>query len=217
MTNVRGAKGGSFLFFIGALMGIVMTYPAHAQNQTSCPDTITNRLELLQGEWAFNTAGTGLPFSQRKQGSGQARRLYGNSPDNPAGSGLKQGVGQPVASAGSFLASMRNDANGVPVGALTITTTTSRNGEIVQETGTGTYQAFSDCSGGTLTFNLESGPVSYNFYFGASGDISLVGIDIGDTIWGSGSRGGAPAGASCVCPCKILVCDNNGKCQIVTC
>jgi hypothetical protein len=77
-----------------------------------------------------------------------------------------------------------------PRGLLSTTITTSRNGEVVQETGTGTYQVFSDCSGGSLTFNLESGPVSYNFFFGTSGDISLVGTDFGDTLSGLGKKGG---------------------------
>jgi hypothetical protein len=119
-------------------------------------------LEVLTGRWAFNTEGTGLPFDQRGHGTGHARRLADSSADEPLGSGLKRGLGRPVASAGSFEASVDPKAGGV----LTITVTTSRNGQIVQlETGDGSYDLFPDCSGGTLSFNLESGPVAYDFFF----------------------------------------------------
>jgi hypothetical protein len=128
MKKLMAARGWSLSLFTGILVSMLVTFSAHAQ----CPDTVTDPNELLQGEWAFNTAGTGLPFTQRRQGSGQARRLFGNPLDSPLGSGLKQGMGQPVASAGSFVASVGaippNAA--APRGLLSTTITTSRNGEI---------------------------------------------------------------------------------------
>jgi hypothetical protein len=110
-----------------------------AEDSNECP------LEVLNGRWAFNTAGTGLPFDKR----GQSEDDDDDDLEQPLGPGLKRGLGQPVASAGSFVASVDPKAEGV----LTITTTTSRNGQIVQlETGDGSYERFPDCSGGTLTW-----------------------------------------------------------------
>jgi hypothetical protein len=136
MKNMIEVKSWVSFVFMVSLAGLLVTFPAHAQGElTKCPDNVTNPLELLQGTWAFNTAGTGLPFSQRRQGAAQARRLFDSSPDNPPGSGLKQGSGQPVASAGSFVASMDTHSG---TGVLAIQTTTSRNGQIVElEKGTG--------------------------------------------------------------------------------
>jgi hypothetical protein len=207
MKKPMAAKRWSLSVFTGISLGMLVTFSAHAQEQTGCPETVSNPLELLQGDWAYNTAGTGLPFTQRR--SGQARRLD-NSPDSALGSGLKPGTGQPVASAGSFTASMGRGAKGALTGLLTTTTTISRNGEIVTEKATGTYQVLSDCSGGSLTLNLETGPISYNFFFGTEGDISLVGIDFGDTLAGSG-KGGRCGGSAGSCSGRCPV--GEGSCQ----
>jgi hypothetical protein len=154
----------SLVTFVSSCLvaGTLVATPAHGKDdkaRTECPKSISNPLELLQGTWGFNTAGT------------------------------RNSKEQPVASAGSFVASMNTQA-GRSNGVLTITTTTSRNGEIVElDTGTGSYEVFPDCSGGTLHFNLQkSGSGSYYFFFGSPGDISLVGSDFGDSIWGSGGR-----------------------------
>jgi hypothetical protein len=148
-TKIIHFKKMVTLTLIFVLMN-TMFLTASANEQ--CPETIATPLELLQGTWGFNTAGTGLPFVP---GTAKAHRSLGVTPANnvtPA---------QPVASAGTFTASMGTDpTTGALTGVLTTTTTTSRNGEIVEETGTGSYNVFSDCSGGSLTFNLASGRVS---------------------------------------------------------
>jgi hypothetical protein len=150
-----------------------------------------------------------LPFDQRGHGTGHARRLADSSADEPLGSGLKRGLGRPVASAGSFEASVDPKAGGV----LTITVTTSRNGQIVQlETGDGSYDLFPDCSGGTLSFNLESGPVAYDFFFGTFNDIFLVGRDFGETVRGLGKKGLGLPMPPLTCTTLAGVCTLPGAC-----
>jgi hypothetical protein len=73
---------------------------------------------------------------------------------------------QPFSSAGQFVARIGTDGRG----SLTITNTASRNGQITRlETDAGTYQLLPDCSGGTLTFNLSTGPLQFDFWFSSSG------------------------------------------------
>jgi hypothetical protein len=106
---------------------------------------------------------------------------------------------QPFASSGQFTASISTRA-GNRIGLLSITSTASLNGQIVrQEIDAGTYQIFADCSGGTLTFNLSSRPLAFDFWFANGGtEISFVSITSGGTIHGTaklGTGGGSFTGA----------------------
>jgi hypothetical protein len=104
---------------------------------------------------------------------------------------------QPFASAGSFTASL-GTRGGNQIGILTITTTTSQNGQIVRlETDAGTYQINADCSGGTLTFNLSSRPLTFDFWFTQDGNqIRLVSSLAGITLRGNATRGGTTCPAN---------------------
>jgi hypothetical protein len=92
---------------------------------------------------------------------------------------------QAFASAGQFVASIGTDQRG----HLTITTTSSQQMTTL-ETDAGTYQVFPDCSGGTLTFNLSTRPLQFNFWFSGAGEIRFVSTTSGATILGTaeGSR-----------------------------
>jgi len=76
-----------------------------------------------------------------------------------------QGVGPstvPFSSTGTFLASISSRA-GSPTGILAITQSSSGLARLEKDAGT--YQVFPDCSGGTLTFNLSSRPITFDFWF----------------------------------------------------
>jgi hypothetical protein len=110
---------------------------------------------------------------------------------------------QPFASAGRFVAGIGTDLVGNPIGLLTITNT---SGSVRQETDTGRYQINPDCSGGTLTFNLSSHPITLDFWFvNGGGELFFANTNPGDIIRGSGKRGDCIPGCICVspfgCPC----------------
>jgi hypothetical protein len=69
-------------------------------------------------------------------------------------------------SAGQFTATIGVDRAGSPLGRLTIVATTIVDGVVIrQEVDAGTYQILPDCSGGTLTINLSTRPIAYDFWF----------------------------------------------------
>ena len=67
------------------------------------------------------------------------------------------------ASAGQFTAALQTLSGGGQIAGLTITRSTSTG--VSLEVISGRYQIFSDCSGGTLTFNTFSGPSQFDFWF----------------------------------------------------
>jgi hypothetical protein len=72
---------------------------------------------------------------------------------------------------GRFVASTSVDRGGNAIGVLDITATSllTNNGgadnATRQERNVGRFQIFDDCTGGTLTFNLGSRPMQYDFWF----------------------------------------------------
>jgi len=121
------------------LQGVLLVPQSHAQ----CP-VGANPLQTLVGSWTYSTHGS---IAELSSASG----------------------GTPFAAAGQFVARVGTDKSGIPVGLLSITQTSSKNGQISRlENDVGTYQIFPDCTGGTLTFNLSTGPMSLDFWFSTS-------------------------------------------------
>lgn len=116
----------------------------------------------------------------------------------------------PFASAGRFVASIGTDSAGNPIGRLSITNTSSQNGQITRlETDVGTYQVFPDCSGGTLVFNLSTRPLAFDFWFDNRGTELSFTNNIADVVlWGRGKRADCIVGCICFtaegCPCCTL-------------
>jgi hypothetical protein len=192
--------------------GLLMTSGAQAL-APACPDpSITDPLQALEGSWAFST------------------------------SGFRASDRSPLASSGLFVATIGTGSGGKTTGVLTITVTSNRNGQISrQETGAGGYTVASDCSGGSLIFNLASGQVVYDFWFNADGTkIHLVGggeqtltflsfypgypygFDYGDIISGDGELGGGGGGGAATCTqdftCPAgnkITCTGNKKCESI--
>jgi hypothetical protein len=140
------------------LASMLLTPQAHAQFEGPlCPELNSSGqaispLQLLVGRWRFGWLGIPTP--------------------NNAG---------PVYSAGSFTASVVTDQAGNQKGVLTITASTNLNGQITrQDVGQGVYQIFPDCSGGTLTFNLSSGPTSWEFWIDYTGEFR--GVSVGSSV-----------------------------------
>lgn len=110
---------------------------------------------------------------------------------------------QPLASSGQFKASISSAG----VGVLTVTDTASRNGQITRlETDAGTFQVFPDCSGGSLRFNLSTGPAGFDFGFvNAGSELFFTTNNLGDITDGSARRADCTRGCICVspigCPC----------------
>jgi hypothetical protein len=95
---------------------------------------------------------------------------------------------QPFTSAGRFVASS-SSRSGNQNGFLAITSTSSQNGLIVsQEADAGAYQIYPDCSGGTLTFNLSTRPLQFDFWFATEKEIRFVSTTGGATIRGAAAR-----------------------------
>jgi hypothetical protein len=165
------------------------TPPPPPEPPSQCPgDTGTplTPLETLIGPWAFTT--TGVRSALGKSDSGTD-------------------VEQPVTSAGNFTASIDSDSSGkFQMGVLTFTITSSIQGQIIrQERGSGSYTVNSDCTGGTLTFDMESGQESYDFYYGGdSASIFVIGVGNGDTLGGFGLGRGLGA--------KSCTGDTGGRC-----
>jgi hypothetical protein len=111
-----------------------------SQAYAQCP-TGTNPLQLLVGTWTFSTQGFGLTSTSF-------------------------GTPGPLNSAGQFVASISPAGAGV----LTITDSANRNGQVTRlERDAGSFQVFPDCSGATLTFNLSTGPASFDVFLLSSG------------------------------------------------
>lgn len=113
------------------------------------------------------------------------------------------------AAAGIFTASI-GVRGGRPTGILTITNSLNQNGSITRlETDAGTYQVFDDCSGGTLTFNLSSQPVAYDFWFvqkyvdKASPKLYMVSIT-GDPVVAEATRVDDPPSLGSIADLKIV-------------
>jgi hypothetical protein len=98
----------------------------------------------------------------------------------------------PFASAGIFTAALSPVAGSL-TGIVIFTNTISMGGYITGETAyTGTYSVLSNCSGGTITFNLSANRMQFNFYFEKGGtEIVLVSEDLGDTVIGRAKLGPA--------------------------
>ncbi|MBY0505300.1 MAG: hypothetical protein K2X03_15410 [Bryobacteraceae bacterium] len=123
---------------------------------TTCP---VPALSALSGAWAFQTQGTsGVPF-------------------NVAAVNFNL-----LNSTGRFVAGI----NAAGIGVLDLTVTSSFNGSITRaEFDRGRYQINPDCLGGTLTFNLSSRPVQFDFVFVSPTEIELVGTNNGEVIVGN--------------------------------
>ena len=94
------------------------------------------------------------------------------------------------ASAGQFTASIVPTGQQAGTGRLSIVATTNFNGVVTrQEADTGSYQIFSDCSGGVLVLNLSTRPVVYEFYFKEGfTEFDMVSIDPSLPLTGEGTR-----------------------------
>jgi len=116
------------------------------------------------------------------------------------------------ASAGQFVAAI-GTKSGSPVGVLVITQTSSANGQITRtEMDSGTYQIFPDCSGGTLTFNLSSNPLTFDFWFANGGSEIKAASNLPGTTLGFGGKRVGCLPCFCVpdspqnsCPCCRLI------------
>jgi hypothetical protein len=100
---------------------------------------------------------------------------------------------------GRFVPTIGADRAGNSIGLLAILATSSFDDPpsiTRQEKDAGSYQINSDCSGGTLTFNLSSRPLQYQFYFRV-GPNATIGLDIVGTsslaIYGKADVATGPA------------------------
>jgi hypothetical protein len=97
---------------------------------------------------------------------------------------------------GRFVASI----NGGGAGVLTITQSASIDGSVVrQEVDAGRFQISDDCTRGTLTFNVSSRPIQFDFFFVNANEIVMVGTNNADIVTGEATRVVAPA-----CPADLL-------------
>jgi hypothetical protein len=97
-----------------------------------------------------------------------------------------------LASAGRFVASLGVDRAARPLGVLEISATSSYDGSPTRREGdVGRFQINSTCTGGTLTFNLSSRPVQFDFWFSGPNSIVMIGSNQADIIIGSARRFGS--------------------------
>jgi len=101
--------------------------------------------------------------AQCPEGSNPLLALVGRWAFSTQGS-MKGTSTEPFSSSGNFEANVDTDRAGNPIGVLTITQTSNI---ARQETDSGTYQIRPDCSGGTLTLNLSTFPLAFDFEFSA--------------------------------------------------
>jgi hypothetical protein len=102
-----------------------------------------------------------------------------------------------LGSGGRFVASI----TAAGVGVLTITQTASIDGNIVrQEVDAGRFQISDDCTRGTLTFNVSSRPIQFDFFFVNANEIVMVGSNSRDIVTGEATRVAAVA-----CPADPLL------------
>ena len=148
------------------------TAVAPAQLSAQCP---ANPLSALSGTWTFNVQA--LPIA------------------NVAFRDLNS-----YAVAGQFRASIGTDRAGNPTGLLAINATANLNGSTTRlENDAGSYQINSVCSGGTITMNLSSYPMQYDFWFANGGQT----INLVSTIGGRSATGTAVMGATS-CPAGLV-------------
>jgi hypothetical protein len=94
---------------------------------------------------------------------------------------------QVLAAAGRVVATISPAGAGV----LAITSSSGVNGTTTRlEKDAGRFQVNSDCSGGTLTFNISSRPAQFDFFFVNFAKIVFVGTNNGDVILGKAERFG---------------------------
>lgn len=127
--------GGKRIVIISTINGYQATGTA-SPAPTGCPAGLTNPLELQLGKWTF---------------TGRGIEQYPN-----------------YAIAGIYNAALGTDRGGNQIGVLSITATSNlaSEGSVTRLEGdTGRFQAWADCSGGTLTFNLSSRPVQFDFWY----------------------------------------------------
>lgn len=129
--------GGRQIYLVSTLGGRAATGRA-AVGTNGCPAGVTNPLTLLNGTSTFSAHGF----------------IAGDFPN--------------YAIAGVWNGSTGPDRGGNTIGLLAITATSNLGpeGSIArQEADAGRHQANADCSGGTLTFNLSSRPVQFDFWY----------------------------------------------------
>lgn len=172
------AKGGTQINFVSTLGGKPATGFA-VQGPAGCPAGGVDVLSLLSGAYAFkfqHIALTGADFDD----------AYGI--------------------AGRFVASVGLNRANAPVGLLAITATSNFTKQMSitrLERDYGSYQINSDCSGGTLTFNLSSKPYQYQFYFSADFQELFVINTSGVPIYGVVTKT-TIAGGCAVAPLSLL-------------
>lgn len=108
-----------------------------------------NPLAALSGPYVFSVEGA-LPLPQRI----------------PLGA-----TNNEYAITGRFVASISSNAAGAPIGVLKVTATSVNSGVLPPgsvtrlETDVGGFQVNSNCTGGTIWFNLSSRPMAFDFWF----------------------------------------------------
>jgi hypothetical protein len=149
----------SFLLVTAGLLMIPQAYAVTTPTTCGNPN-FTTPLQALVGTWSFSARG----FARTDL------------------------MSLPFSAAGQFEATIGGTAD-APTGLLTITMTTmTSNTNPRQQTLSGTYEVFPDCSGGTLTFNASSHPIlssgstsgaaisqfNFDFLFVVDGKIAAV-------------------------------------------
>jgi hypothetical protein len=139
------------------------------------------------------------------QGVGQCSTTSGPT----AGDGIREFP--PYTIAGQFIASVGTDKNGSPKGILSITATSNvqGTGSSRQEVAVGSYTIFPDCSGGTLTFNLSTQPVSWDFWI--DGSFAIHGVSITPEVIAVIN----PTCTGCACCIAAHLLANNTYCSAV--
>jgi hypothetical protein len=152
------SDAGRQISIISTINGLEATGVAIA-GPTGCPAGLPGALQLLPTRWAFTARGVGVfaQTSSARQPAGVRQVQVVPSPNNPFGI------------AGFWDASVGADRAGNPLGILAITATSNLGylGQSVTrlEADAGRYQANADCSGGTLTHNMSSRPMQYDFWY----------------------------------------------------
>jgi streptogramin lyase len=167
--------------------------------------------DCLSGSLVFNLSSKPLTFDFWVSGDGNTLRLvstvngydlrgiatFGGNfacPANPltslSGRWIFSSEGfspfpQAFAAAGQFLASI-----GPRGPTLAITSTSDLGFSLTrQEVDAGTYQINPGCASGTLTFNLSSNPLTFDFWFtGAGRSMYLINTTSGSVVWGSANQ-----------------------------
>ena len=156
--------------------------PAHLSAQN---------LNALNGNWTFNIQGLPLLSVSRPP-------ITNDTAKSSSKAVIAEGQANSFAIAGQFQASIGVDRAGNQIGLLAITATTSLDGSTIRSEGdVGRYQINSSGTGGSLTMNLSSYPMQYDFWFAKGGTvINIVSTLAGKPATGFAVRGplGCPAG-----------------------